>query len=178
MANLENPCRATEMDVTMIGLQNAGKSSLLRVLAVCPLLSFPLLSFSPVVCCCCCCPTFTVAVAVAVPSLTDSRRVGNSLSSKLIVQAYEYPSVSNPIAFLRSRSRGDSSIPTIGFNTKRVQKGHVTLKWYPPSPSLPLAAPTGLSVVSNPAQLGSGRPTSLSPHVGAILSGRQRHRVS
>lgn len=22
-----------------------------------------------------------------------------------------------------------SSIPTIGFNTKRVQKGHVTLKW-------------------------------------------------
>jgi ABC-type phosphate/phosphonate transport system ATPase subunit len=26
--------RATEMDVTMIGLQNAGKSSLLRVLAV------------------------------------------------------------------------------------------------------------------------------------------------
>lgn len=29
------PCRATEMDVTMIGLQNAGKSSLLRVLAVC-----------------------------------------------------------------------------------------------------------------------------------------------
>ena len=29
-------CRATEMDVTMIGLQNAGKTSLLRVLAVCP----------------------------------------------------------------------------------------------------------------------------------------------
>ena len=27
--------RATEMDVTMIGLQNAGKTSLLRVLAVC-----------------------------------------------------------------------------------------------------------------------------------------------
>lgn len=26
--------RATEMDVTMVGLQNAGKSSLLRVLAV------------------------------------------------------------------------------------------------------------------------------------------------
>lgn len=26
--------RATEMDVTMIGLQNAGKTSLLRVLAV------------------------------------------------------------------------------------------------------------------------------------------------
>lgn len=27
-------CRATEMDVTVIGLQNAGKTSLLRVLAV------------------------------------------------------------------------------------------------------------------------------------------------
>ncbi|PIG81731.1 ADP-ribosylation factor-like protein 8B [Aspergillus arachidicola] len=51
---------ATEMDVTMIGLQNAGKSSLLRVLAG---------------------GEFTV-----------------------------------------------DSIPTIGFNTKRVQKGHVTLK--------------------------------------------------
>jgi len=23
-----------------------------------------------------------------------------------------------------------SSIPTVGFNMKRVQKGHVTLKWY------------------------------------------------
>ncbi|KAM5436382.1 hypothetical protein MferCBS31731_005873 [Microsporum ferrugineum] len=51
---------ATEMDVTMVGLQNAGKSSLLRVLAG---------------------GEFTV-----------------------------------------------DSIPTIGFNTKRVQKGHVTLK--------------------------------------------------
>lgn len=35
-------CRATEMDVTMIGLQNAGKSSLLRVLAVCLSPLFPL----------------------------------------------------------------------------------------------------------------------------------------
>ncbi|EAS35770.3 small GTP-binding protein [Coccidioides immitis RS] len=51
---------ATEMDVTMVGLQNAGKSSLLRVLAG---------------------GEFTI-----------------------------------------------DSIPTIGFNTKRVQKGHVTLK--------------------------------------------------
>jgi hypothetical protein len=32
------PCRATEMDITMIGLQNAGKTSLLRVLAVSPFL--------------------------------------------------------------------------------------------------------------------------------------------
>lgn len=28
-------CRATEMDVTMVGLHNAGKTSLLRVLSVC-----------------------------------------------------------------------------------------------------------------------------------------------
>jgi len=53
-------CRATEMDITMIGLQNAGKTSLLRVLAG---------------------GEFTI-----------------------------------------------DSIPTVGFNMKRVQKGHVTLK--------------------------------------------------
>ncbi|KAI9767427.1 MAG: ADP-ribosylation factor-like protein 8B-A [Geoglossum simile] len=55
----ESP-RATEMDITMIGLQNAGKTSLLRVLAG---------------------GEFTI-----------------------------------------------DSIPTVGFNMKRVQKGHVTLK--------------------------------------------------
>lgn len=32
--------RATEMDITMIGLQNAGKTSLLRVLSVCSLKIF------------------------------------------------------------------------------------------------------------------------------------------
>lgn len=35
--------RATEMDITMIGLQNAGKTSLLRVLAVSALLSTSLI---------------------------------------------------------------------------------------------------------------------------------------
>jgi len=35
-------CRATEMDITMIGLQNAGKTSLLRVLAVSPYPNFPI----------------------------------------------------------------------------------------------------------------------------------------
>ncbi|CAF9907222.1 MAG: hypothetical protein HETSPECPRED_007074 [Heterodermia speciosa] len=53
---------ATEMDITMIGLQNAGKTSLLRVLAG---------------------GEFTI-----------------------------------------------DSIPTVGFNMKRVQRGHVTLKCY------------------------------------------------
>ena len=27
-------------------------------------------------------------------------------------------------------SASNSSIPTVGFNMKKVQKGHVTLKWY------------------------------------------------
>ncbi|KAI9376237.1 P-loop containing nucleoside triphosphate hydrolase protein [Aspergillus egyptiacus] len=64
---------ATEMDVTMIGLQNAGKSSLLRVLAVCSVR-----------------PDFFLGLIINVDC--------------------------------------EPSIPTIGFNTKRVQKGHVTLK--------------------------------------------------
>jgi ABC-type phosphate/phosphonate transport system ATPase subunit len=34
MADSDAIIRATEMDVTMIGLQNAGKTSLLRVLSV------------------------------------------------------------------------------------------------------------------------------------------------
>ena len=32
-----------------------------------------------------------------------------------------------------------SSIPTVGFNMKRVQKGHVTLKWYVAQSSLSLS---------------------------------------
>jgi GTPase SAR1 family protein len=32
--NQADSCRSKEMDITMIGLQNAGKTSLLRVLAV------------------------------------------------------------------------------------------------------------------------------------------------
>jgi hypothetical protein len=30
---------------------------------------------------------------------------------------------------ITDRDGVDSSIPTVGFNMKRVQKGHVTLKW-------------------------------------------------
>ena len=37
--NTQRCYRATEMDITMIGLQNAGKTSLARVLAVCTLFS-------------------------------------------------------------------------------------------------------------------------------------------
>ncbi|KAL5118423.1 hypothetical protein ACEQ8H_003599 [Pleosporales sp. CAS-2024a] len=70
---------ATEMDITMIGLQNAGKTSLLRVLAG---------------------GEFTVE-CVHVP-LQVAQAGGNRI----------------PLL----------SIPTVGFNMKRVQKGHVTLK--------------------------------------------------
>jgi hypothetical protein len=33
------------------------------------------------------------------------------------------------IITLGPSANGHSSIPTVGFNMKRVQKGHVTLKW-------------------------------------------------
>lgn len=67
---------------------------------------------------------------------------------------------------LRTLSRL-SSIPTIGFNTKRVQKGHVTLKW---SVTCHCARSSGRS---NVVQLGSRWTTTLPTNVGAILPGRQ-----
>ena len=72
---------------------------------------------------------------------------------------------------LRTLSRL-SSIPTIGFNTKRVQKGHVTLKW---SVTCHCARSSGRS---NVVQLGSRWTTTLPTNVGAILPGRQCDRVS
>ena len=120
------------MDITMIGLQNAGKTSLLRVLAV----SHPHL-----------------------PPLhhrrthTDSsamRRAASSPSSMLLPHVVRGPFTFSHIAIAIKLKRGSaipptllrnppkefpltlilprSSIPTVGFNMKRVQKGHVTLK--------------------------------------------------
>jgi ADP-ribosylation factor-like protein 8 len=57
-----------------------------------------------------------------------------------------------------------SSIPTIGFNTKRVQKGHVTLKWLVIF-HLPMAH------FLTHIQLGPRGPAALSTDVGAILQG-------
>jgi hypothetical protein len=57
-----------------------------------------------------------------------------------------------------------SSIPTIGFNTKRVQKGHVTLKW-----SVSESAPGVAFIQLILTQLGSWRPAAVSTNVGAIL---------
>ncbi|KAE8443044.1 hypothetical protein EG329_002438 [Mollisiaceae sp. DMI_Dod_QoI] len=72
---------ATEMDITMIGLQNAGKTSLLRVLAV------------------------------SYPRPPPRYRAGTDCADA--DQGGEFTL---------------DSIPTVGFNMKRVQKGHVTLK--------------------------------------------------
>lgn len=90
--------RATEMDVTVIGLQNAGKTSLVRVLAVW------LLIFSPC------------------SGLADCALQGNEFTSEWVHLISCGSSDTNAIPY--------SSIPTVGFNMKRVQKGHVTIKWY------------------------------------------------
>ena len=98
------------MDVTMIGLQNAGKSSLLRVLAV------------------------RSSNHQAAPELADRcNREASSLSSKSLSPWRRIGKQTvNLTTFITDRLfffAPHSSIPTIGFNTKRVQKGHVTLKW-------------------------------------------------
>ncbi|KXT13191.1 hypothetical protein AC579_7907 [Pseudocercospora musae] len=106
---------ATEMDITMIGLQNAGKTSLLRVLAG---------------------GEFTI-----------------------------------------------DSIPTVGFNMKRVQKGHVTLKWYVVGlfqchavgqTEVDVCILFELLIVP---QLGPGWSASVPINVGAILSRSECDRV-
>jgi ADP-ribosylation factor-like protein 8 len=80
------------MDVTMIGLQNAGKTSLLRVLAVCPSLSKDSMLSSA--------------------GWRFHHRVRLSCCPRSVADFTP------------------SSIPTVGFNMKKLQKGHVTLKWY------------------------------------------------
>ncbi|KAF9630824.1 putative adp-ribosylation factor family protein [Lasiodiplodia theobromae] len=92
---------ATEMDITMIGLQNAGKTSLLRVLAV---------SIYP--------SGTGRATAASLPSSASClfhRARGSSICAARCANFALTSCVS-------------SSIPTVGFNMKRVQKGHVTLK--------------------------------------------------
>lgn len=113
------------MDITMIGLQNAGKTSLLRVLAV---------------------SVFQIGkwqryITTSLPEYpTDemlSREESLLLSASIL--ALGCASCSKPKALLYApmsfivmvgpSANGHSSIPTVGFNMKRVQKGHVTLKW-------------------------------------------------
>lgn len=81
------------MDITMIGLQNAGKTSLLRVLAV--------------------------SKQLRALSCADIDYREESLLLSMLA-----------IVVFRRLSNNISSIPTVGFNMKKVQKGHVTLKWY------------------------------------------------
>ena len=100
------------MDVTMIGLQNAGKTSLLRVLAVSTTTQNHL----------------AVALTACFSGGRVHHRVGGCISSWLHVRAQSHLRLT--LMF------NGSSIPTVGFNMKRVQKGHVTLKWYVAQQSL------------------------------------------
>jgi ADP-ribosylation factor-like protein 8 len=110
------------MDITMIGLQNAGKTSLLRVLAV-SLMSNPSITSFP--------HTDCLHRAENSPSSMSSLPVFCKLyptQTKLITANIPH----TPSAEKQKPADHDfsyySSIPTVGFNMKRVQKGHVTLK--------------------------------------------------
>ena len=75
-----------------------------------------------------------------------------------------------------------SSIPTVGFNMKRVQKGHVTLKWYVDILIHVMYSRREMKVcfafeLLIALQLGPGWPTSVSINVGAILSRSECDRV-
>jgi hypothetical protein len=117
------------MDITMIGLQNAGKTSLLRVLAVSPF------------------PFWMVRMlgryAATRPRSLTAPRVENLLSSTSTVPQMRELATAlfrqclpllprttvGIVMVVHALILGYSSIPTVGFNMKRVQKGHVTLKW-------------------------------------------------
>lgn len=90
--------RATEMDVTFVGLQNAGKTSLVRVLAVSPDPCLVTLFFHNNL------------------MFMTGRRVYNRVNA-----IYRFMQVPRLTMY--------SSLPTVGFNMKKVTKGHVTLKW-------------------------------------------------
>lgn len=100
------------MDVTMIGLQNAGKTSLLRVLSVSQRLS-------------------SIEVKRDIDIIlvrSPGRRVRDrvSLSNHRVLMK---PVIrTHPKICFPADPPFFSSIPTVGFNMKRVQRGHVTLK--------------------------------------------------
>lgn len=86
------------MDVTIVGLSSAGKTSLVRVLAVCHL---------------------DYAVTRFHANILKGWRIHDKVSRGLCC--------SQVTVTLTATS---SSIPTVGFNMKKVIKGHVTLRWY------------------------------------------------
>ena len=94
------------MDVTIVGLQNAGKTSLLRVLAVCEFpnspFPFPLPHlFAPT----------ESAQHNAYPHFSLSTFLDNS-----------------PLHPLQGSEFTSDSIPTVAFNKREVKKGHVNIK--------------------------------------------------
>ncbi|KAK7755290.1 hypothetical protein SLS62_002795 [Diatrype stigma] len=122
---------ATEMDVTMIGLQNAGKTSLLRVLSVRPRSPAALTLMEANVAFFGRAENSRSSKRQAFPNIIPSM-VMVSMSSLIIV---DYHCASHRIAHCATPSLrchkltfSYSSIPTVGFNMKRVQRGHVTLR--------------------------------------------------
>lgn len=102
------------MDVTMIGLQNAGKTSLLRVLSVGTRNHHP--------------PKIS-SVANHLISFAGWRIYDRvSTRPSLITLINFVTPLGVEMVVIGSANRSCSSIPTVGFNMKRVQRGHVTLK--------------------------------------------------
>ncbi|KAJ2988936.1 hypothetical protein NUW58_g3722 [Xylaria curta] len=99
------------MDVTMIGLENAGKTSLLRVLSV---------------------RICILERAIPYQTIANIRahREESSRSSKRLTLPDDTPILQQAaqIVPLFPPADSSSSIPTVGFNMKRVQRGHVTIK--------------------------------------------------
>jgi len=71
-----------------------------------------------------------------------------------------------------------SSIPTVGFNMKRVQKGHVTLKWFVILRSSSIHASIVSGRSTNTSKLGSRWSAPVPFHVGTILPRSECDSVS
>ena len=97
--------RSTSMDVTIIGLQNAGKTSLVRVLAVC---------------------SISTCTGPCLPE--HQSRVGKVLTWYLGRRVHHRVRCSVHV-IVGVFADQCSSIPTVAFNKKEVKKGHVSIKW-------------------------------------------------
>lgn len=133
----------------MIGLQNAGKTSLLRVLAVSCLI---------------------LLIHLAANVHWSGRGVHHRVRLALSLAACaKLPLLTQCLVC--------SSIPTVGFNMKRVQRGHVTLKWYG-SHSCPLIIVSSIltSILVGTLEANHGSDPCGSVTVGESTRWCMRHR--